>query len=97
MGSGENWGGHHVPAHFALNRLFRQKNALYLAFLILDQPSQAHYPVEQNQNGNIEQLPDDDREAVYKLFKLISDVAKELSPSFQVIIMDHADLRETWC
>ena len=38
-------------------------------------------------------LPDEDREAVYKLFKLISDVGQELSPGFQVIIADHADLR----
>jgi hypothetical protein len=27
---------------------------------------------------------------VYKLFKLISDVGQELSPGFQVIIIDHA-------
>jgi len=63
---------------------------------LFDQPSQAHYPAEQDRNGDVEVLPDEDREAVYKLFKLISDVGQELSPGFQVIIADHADLREAW-
>ena len=66
------------------------------AVLFFDQPSQAHYPAEQDRNGDVEVLPDEDREAVYKLFKLISDVRQELSPGFQVIIADHADLREAW-
>lgn len=96
MGSGENWVGYHVLAHLALHRLFRQKGRPVPGFLMLDQPSQAHYPAEQDRDGSIDQLLDEDREAVYKLFKLISDVATELSPNFQVIIMDHADLRDEW-
>ena len=64
------------------------------AVLFFDQPSQAHYPAEQGRIGDAEVLPDEHREAVYKLFKLIADVGQELSPGFQVIIADHADLRE---
>jgi hypothetical protein len=96
MGSGENWVGYHVLAHLALHRWFRQKNRPVPGFLFLDQPSQAHYPAEQDRNGDIAALPDADREAVYKLFKLMSDVAKELIPDFQLIVTDHADLRESW-
>ncbi|MEG3147606.1 DUF3732 domain-containing protein [Sphingomonas sp. RT2P30] len=96
MGSGENWVGYHVLAHLALHRWFRQKDRPVPGFLFFDQPSQAHYPAEQDRNGDIDVLPDADREAVYKLFKLISDVGKELSPGFQVIVTDHADLREDW-
>jgi hypothetical protein len=96
MGSGENWVGYHVLAHLALHRWFRQRQRPVPAFLFFDQPSQAHYPAEQDSDGDVEVLPDEDREAVYKLFKLISDVGKELSPGFQVIITDHADLREPW-
>lgn len=96
MGSGENWVGYHVLAHLALHRWFRQKQRPVPAFLFFDQPSQAHYPPEQDRDGDVAVLPDEDREAVYKLFKLISDVGKELSPNFQVIIADHADLREPW-
>lgn len=96
MGSGENWVGYHVLAHLALHRWFRQRQRPVPAFLFFDQPSQAHYPPEQDREGDVAALPDEDREAVYKLFKLISDVGKELSPRFQVIIADHADLREPW-
>ena len=96
MGSGENWVGYHVLAHLALHRWFRERKRPVPAFLFFDQPSQAHYPAEQDRDGDVVGLPDEDREAVYKLFKLISDVGQELSPGFQVIITDHADLREPW-
>lgn len=96
MGSGENWVGYHVLAHLALHRWFRQKHRPIPAFLFFDQPSQAHYPPDQDRDGSVDVLPDADREAVYKLFKLIFDVGRELSPGFQVIITDHADLREPW-
>jgi hypothetical protein len=96
MGSGENWVGYHVLAHLALHRWFRQRHRPVPAFLFFDQPSQAHYPPEQDRDGDVTVLTDEDREAVYKLFKLISDVGEELSPGFQVIVADHADLREPW-
>jgi hypothetical protein len=96
MGSGENWVGYHVLAHLALHRWFRQRQRPVPAFLFFDQPSQAHYPPEQDRDGDVAVLPDEDRRAVYKLFKLISDVGRELSPGFQVVIADHADLREPW-
>jgi len=96
MGSGENWVGYHVLAHLALHRWFRLKDRPVPGFLFFDQPSQAHYPAEKDQNGDVDVLPDEDREAVYKLFKLMSDVGNELVPEFQVIVTDHADLREEW-
>ncbi|ACB95134.1 DUF3732 domain-containing protein [Beijerinckia indica] len=96
MGSGENWVGYHVLAYLALHRWFRQKKRPVPGFVFFDQPSQAHYPAEKDRNGDVEGLPDADREAVYKLFKLMSDVAQELSPDFQLIVTDHADLREGW-
>ncbi len=96
MGSGENWVGYHVLAHLALHRWFRRKNRPVPSFLFLDQPSQAHYPAEQDTDGDVNVLPDADREAVYKLFKLVADVGDELAPDFQIIVTDHADLRESW-
>ena len=96
MGSGENWVGYHVLAHLALHRWFRQKDRPVPGFIFFDQPSQAHYPAERDRDGDVSGLPDADREAVFKLFKLMFDVAVELAPNFQVIVTDHADLRDKW-
>ncbi len=96
MGSGENWVGYHVLAHLSLHRWFRQKDRPVPGFIFFDQPSQAHYPAEQDRDGDVSGLPDADREAVFKLFKLMFDVAVELAPDFQVIVTDHADLRDKW-
>ena len=96
MGSGENWVGYHILAHLALHRWFRRKGRPVPAFLILDQPSQAHYPPSQDVEGSLEVLEDDDRKAVRSLFNLVDQAAKELSPTLQIIIMDHADLKEDW-
>lgn len=41
-------------------------------------------------------VKDEDQAAVYKLFKLIADVAKELYPEMQFIVLDHADLDDDW-
>jgi hypothetical protein len=96
MGSGENWVGYHVLAHLALHKWFRQKNRPVPAFLIFDQPSQAHYPPERDSDGSLEVLADEDQRAVLQLFKLISDAAGELAPDLQIIVMDHADLKRQW-
>lgn len=96
MGSGENWIGYHVLAHLALHRWFRQRDRPVPGFLFFDQPSQAHYPAEEDRDGDVSGLPDADREAVFKIFKLMFDVAAELAPDFQVIVTDHADLRDKW-
>jgi hypothetical protein len=96
MGSGENWVGYHVLAHLALHKWFRQKERPVPAFLIFDQPSQAHYPPERDDEGSLDVLADEDQAAVLQLFKLISDAAAELAPGLQIIVMDHADLKQPW-
>jgi hypothetical protein len=96
MGSGENWVGYHVLAHLALHKWFRQKQRPVPSFLIFDQPSQAHYPPERDAEGSINALKDEDKTAVLQLFKLISTAAQELAPGLQIIVMDHADLKDSW-
>jgi hypothetical protein len=96
MGSGENWVGYHVLAHLALHTWFRQKNRPVPAFIIFDQPSQAHYPPERDADGSLDVLADEDQTAVLQLFKLISDAAAELGPDLQIIVMDQADLKRDW-
>jgi hypothetical protein len=96
MGSGENWVGYHVIAHLGLHKWFRQKGRPVPGFLIFDQPSQAHYPPDQDAEGSIDGLGDEDKTAVLDLFKLISEAAAELAPDSQIIVTDHADLKPHW-
>ena len=96
MGSGENWVGYHVLAHIALHKWFRAKNRPVPGFLILDQPSQAYYPPEQDSEGSLDGLTDEDQTAVQRLFQLISSAADELAPDLQIIVLDHADLKREW-
>lgn len=95
MGSGENWVGYHVAAHLSLHKLFRRRNRPLPAFLMLDQPSQAHYPPDRDQNGLIEGLADDDQEAVRKLFQLLHRFTDE-TPDMQIIVSDHVELLDEW-
>jgi Protein of unknown function (DUF3732) len=96
MGSGENWVGYHVLAHLGLHKWLRQKRRPVPAFVIFDQPSQAHYPPEKDIDGSLALLKDEDQAAVHQLFRLMADVAAELAPELQIIILDHADLKEPW-
>jgi Protein of unknown function (DUF3732) len=64
--------------------------------MIFDQPSQAHYPPEHDAEGSLDVLADEDQTAVLQLFKLIADVAAELAPELQIIVLDHADLKRGW-
>jgi hypothetical protein len=96
MGSAENWVGYHVLAHLALHKWFRQKNRPVPGFIVFDQPSQAHYPPDRDAEGSLDVLGDEDQEAVLQLFKLIADAAAELAPHLQIIVMDHADLKQDW-
>ena len=94
MGSGENWVWYHIITHFALHQYFVNNNRPVPRFIFLDQPSQVYYPIDKYDEleGSIEELSDDDRESLFQMYKFIFDFAEKLSPNFQIIIMDHADL-----
>ncbi len=96
MGSGENWMGYHVITHLALQKWFAEKNRPVPGLLMLDQPTQVYFPSEPSSDRSLEELADDDRAAVKRLFQYIFDVTGALSPKLQVIITDHADLNEEW-
>lgn len=96
MGSGENWVGYHVAAHLSLHKLFRRRHRPVPAFLMLDQPSQAHYPPERDENGRLDGLTDEDQAAVQQLFKLLLDYSTDMHPLMQIIVTDHVELLEQW-
>ncbi|WP_431236727.1 DUF3732 domain-containing protein [Mycolicibacterium aichiense] len=95
VGSAENWVGYHLVAHLALHRYFVKQSRPVPRFLMLDQPTQAYFPSEREQeSGKFE--AEDDLQAVRRLFLLMRDVVEELQPNFQVIVADHANLDEDW-
>lgn len=99
MGSGENWVGYHIVSHLALHQWFVQKNRPVPSFLMLDQPTQVYYPPDMRNSADLtlQDIPkDEDRQAVVRLFSLIFEIVEALSPKFQVIITDHADLTDEW-
>ena len=96
MGSGENWMGYHIITHLALHKLFVSKKRPVPGLLMLDQPTQVYYPPDPTEDRSLDDLVDEDREAVRRMFRLIFRVTEELSPNLQVIITDHADLKEDW-
>lgn len=96
MGSGENWVGYHLIAHLALHGWFTRKSRPVPRFLVLDQPSQVYFPPEREADGSMVGLREDDRSAVIRMFQLIFRVVNELSPGFQVLVTEHADISEAW-
>lgn len=96
MGSGENWVGHHVLSHLALHWWLRKRNRPVPAFLVLDQPTQTHYPSDAV-DGSLDEIKiDDDRKAVQSLFELMHYACKEIKSPFQLIVLDHAHLVADW-
>jgi hypothetical protein len=95
IGSAANWIGYHLATHLALHRYFTRQSRPVPRFLILDQPTQAHYPSEVSLQSGVPER-DEDREAVHRLFRLLYEVVQELSPGFQVVVCDHANLPDAW-
>jgi len=95
IGSAENWIGYHLISHLALHRYFTRQNRPVPRLLMLDQPTQAYYPSDIEQQEGVPE-GEDDRAAVRRLFDLMRAVADELSPSMQIIACDHANLPASW-
>jgi prefoldin subunit 5 len=96
MGSGENWVGYHVAAHLGLHKLFRQRKRPVPAFLMLDQPSQVHYPPERDNEGKLDGLADEDQAAVKRLFKQLWNYCDAPNANMQIIVADHVELLDQW-
>ncbi|MDR7160934.1 DUF3732 domain-containing protein [Arthrobacter sp. BE255] len=92
IGSAANSIGYHLVTHLALHRFFTRQNRPVPRFLMLDQPTQAYYESEEEKRSG----RPSDRTAVLAMFRLMKDVVEELSPDFQIIVSDHADLSEDW-
>ncbi|MFA6063614.1 MAG: DUF3732 domain-containing protein [Gallionella sp.] len=98
MGSGENWVGYHLLVHLTLHDWFSHRDRPVPRFLFLDQPSQVYFPPEREVAAemSVEDLSEDDRCAVKRMFQYVFAAVESARPAFQVIITEHADIDEDW-
>lgn len=90
IGSGANWVAYHLLIVFALHKHFIQNNRPVPNFIIIDQPTQVYYPPEKS--NNVVEISADEI-AVNKMFDFMFNVVSSLTPKLQVIITDHAYLK----
>lgn len=87
LGSGSNWVGVHLISYFALHYFFINAERPVPRFLFLDQPSQVYFPSELDEK-------EIDWNEVKKMYQFIIDRTKEANGKLQVIVVDHANLKE---
>lgn len=85
LGSGSNWVGVHLITYMAFHKQFIENNRPVPRFLFLDQPSQVYFSTS----------PDDrDMEAVTKIYQFLAGQVETYNGKFQIIVVDHAELKE---
>lgn len=70
----------------------RNEVELCPAFCFLGQPSQGYFPPEKDVDGSMALIGEDDRHAVSRMFRFVFKIVESLTPGFQVIITEHADI-----
>ncbi len=99
MGGHRNVLGCHIMLYLALHRYFIKKQRPVPHLLILDQPAQGYFPsLEAYKKAMLEEhseITDPDFAAVQRMFNFFFDVCDELSPHFQLIILEHANLTDS--
>ena len=99
-GGGENHLAYHLSALLALHLFAAQNNRPIPRFLLIDQPTQVYFPSEQvykDADGSVQKTEADaDISAVRRLFELLLNFTQEDVPGFQLIVTEHANLREHW-
>lgn len=99
-GGGENHLAYHLSALLALHWFAAQNHRPIPQFLLIDQPTQVYFPSEkvyQAADGSVEKTEDDaDLTAVRRLFAFLLHYTKKEVPGFQIIVTEHANLRDQW-
>lgn len=99
-GGGANHLAYHLGTLLALHYFCYKNGRPIPSFLMLDQPTQVYFPSEQiyrNTHGSVEETErDSDLEKVRNLFALLYKFTTEECPGFQIIVTEHANLRDEW-
>lgn len=93
IGSASNWLAYHISIMLAFQQYFQTVGVVKIPnFIVIDQPSQVYFPQISNKNYTIE---NEDKEAVRKIFKAMSDFIEYSNSNLQIIITEHAE-EEIW-
>ncbi|MGX7006042.1 DUF3732 domain-containing protein [Caballeronia sp. KNU42] len=99
-GGGENHLAYHLSALLALHLFASKNNCPIPQFLLIDQPTQVYFPSEkvyQEADGSVQKTEADaDLTAVRRLFELLLKFTQKDVPGFQLIVTEHANLRDQW-
>jgi len=99
-GGGENHLAYHLSALLALHFFAAKNNRPIPQFLLIDQPTQVYFPSEKlykEADGSVQKTEADaDLTAVRRLFQLLLKFTQEDVPGFQLIVIEHANLRDQW-
>lgn len=99
-GGGENHLAYHLAALLALHQFSALNNRPIPRFLLIDQPTQVYFPSEdvyKSADGSVQKTEDGaDLVAVRRLFELLLKFTQEDAPGFQIIVTEHANLRDQW-
>jgi hypothetical protein len=99
-GGGANHLAYHLSTLLALHLFAAQRDRPLPRFLMIDQPTQVYFPSEQvykEADGSIQRTEEDaDLAAVRRLFAWLRKFSEELAPGFQIIVTEHANLRDQW-
>lgn len=99
-GGGENHLAYHLSVLLALHLFAVKSDRPIPRFLMIDQPTQVYFPSEQiykEADGSIQKTEEDaDIAAVRRLFAWLRKFTEELAPGFQIIVTEHANLRDDW-
>ena len=100
IGGAENHLGCHLICHLSLHKHFLIENRPVPGFLVLDQPTQVYFPSKKAYLALEGKSPDEltgaeaDIVAVNRMFDMLFRACEELSPSFQLIVLEHANLED---
>jgi len=99
-GGGENHLAYHLSTLLGLHLFAAKNNCPIPRFILIDQPTQVYFPSEQiykQADGSVEKTEADaDIVAVRRLFELLLKYTREDVPGFQIIVTEHANLRDQW-
>jgi hypothetical protein len=99
-GGGANHLAYHLSALLALHLFAANNHRPIPQFLLIDQPTQVYFPSEKvykEADGSIQKTEADaDLAAVRRLFEFLLKFTLEEVPGFQIIVTEHANLRDEW-
>ncbi|RYG99246.1 MAG: DUF3732 domain-containing protein [Alphaproteobacteria bacterium] len=101
-GGGASHLAYHLAALLSLHRFAAEYDQPMPRFMVIDQPTQVYFPSEsvyQQAGGSVEeteQLQDNDLAAVKRLFEVLHRYSTKDVPGFQLIVTEHANLRDDW-